>query len=228
MADGVSVTAGSGTKMVTDEGTYSGETMHLQGVGLFSSAGAEGSRVFSQIAQSNPLPARIEVPWGFHSAITRPANTTTYAVGDMLGDTGGWSVLSVTGAALVAGGLGRLDDIVVNVSSYQTAPLPLLDILLFTTAATPTSSADNVAAAFTDAENEFCEGVITVQTWSPVNVTAGSGGNQVGRADPGQLPLIYKCNAASTTLYVAARFASAYVPLSGEKFEIKGRGVYLL
>lgn len=168
-----------------------------------------------------------ETAWNFISAITRPANTTTYDVGDVLGDAGGWSVLTITGAAATNGGTGRLDDIVVVSTAYQTSPLPLMEFLIFSTVASPSAPLDGAASNFSDADVEYCEAVLTAQTWYPGNITAGSGGNHVGRIDPGQLPLRYKCGAGNTSIYLVCRFASAYVPISGEKFTIKGRGVQL-
>ena len=178
---------------------------------------------------SGDLRVSPEVPWNFHGTITRPNNTTgmPYAAGEMLGDTGGWSILSVTGAATSNGGSGRLDELLICVSSNQSAPLPLLDVLIFGTAASPTAHADQAAAAFSDADNEFLESILTVQTWMPANVAAGASGNQIGRADAGQLPLRYKCGSGQTTLFVACRWAAAYSGLAAEKFEIKLRGVQL-
>lgn len=82
--------------------------------------------------------------------ITRPANTTTYAINDALADTAATAGGdTVTGAASISGGSGRITDVIIVFDEDAATPLQG-EILLFDQAFTTT--ADNAAFALSDAD----------------------------------------------------------------------------
>lgn len=82
--------------------------------------------------------------------ITRPANTTTYAINDALADTAATAGGdTVTSAASISGGSGRITDVIIVFDEDAATPLQG-EILLFDSAFTTT--ADNAAFALSDAD----------------------------------------------------------------------------
>lgn len=90
--------------------------------------------------------------------VTRPANTTTYAINDALADTtpttGGFTF---TNAARASGGSGIITDIVIVFDEDAATPLQG-EVFIFDQAVT--AIADNAAFAISDAEARTCVGKV--------------------------------------------------------------------
>ncbi len=150
------------------------------------------------------------------ASYTRPANTTTYAAGDVLAEsTSAATILTFANAARAVGGGGVIQNAVMVDSAAETLK-PSIELYLFDTA--PAMENDNEAWAPTDAEMEKCLGVIVFDGTATGKFKAGSG-NGVVAADA--LSLSYQCAAASTSLFGIAVVRNAYVPVSAEKFTFR-------
>jgi hypothetical protein len=152
MADDVSITAGSGTTVATDE--VGGR--HFQRVK--ATWGADGTA--NDVSATNPLPT---VGPGFVTVstdVTRPADTTAYAANDAWSDStsaptsGGFTF---TSAARASGGSGIITDAIITTSA-DAATLLQGEIWIFDTSVTNIN--DNSAFAVSDAEIKTCVGKI--------------------------------------------------------------------
>lgn len=90
------------------------------------------------------------------TTLTRPADTTAYAAGDEMTDTGG-AIQTITSAARYSGGSGIIQGVLVSQSTLWTTK-PTLELWIFDTTSTPV--ADNGAFAPTDGVVDTCIGVI--------------------------------------------------------------------
>lgn len=117
--------------------------------------------------------------------LTRPANTTAYAAGRAITDTGG-TVRTITGAARVSGGTGALTHLTIAFSD-NWATKPQLEIWVFDTTLTPQT--DNAAAAPADAELLTLIGIIPVTAAFIGDATANSGNMGM---DSGAISLPFK------------------------------------
>ena len=148
------------------------------------------------------------------ASITRPADTTAYADGDVV--TGSTAAALDFNLAAYNPGMGgwflRADVL----SSAYVAVAPEFDLWLFDTTLTP--AADNAAFAPTDAEMATRLAVLPVTIAQPGTKTAGAGGNQWISSDDVRVPFV----AAPTSMHVYGVLVArtAYVPISGEVFTI--------
>jgi hypothetical protein len=92
------------------------------------------------------------------STLTRPNDTTAYAAGDEMTDTGG-AIQTITGAARFSGGSGIIQGIYISQSTLWTTK-PQMEIWVYDTTSTPV--ADNGAFAPTDGVTDTCIAVIPV------------------------------------------------------------------
>lgn len=92
---------------------------------------------------------------------TRPNDTTQYAVGDVIAETGTSTVWTFPGMASSDGGVVRIETSTLLVSTDEVTALQA-NLLLFTVA--PATVNDNTAAAITDAEMLNCVGSIVFAT----------------------------------------------------------------
>lgn len=119
------------------------------------------------------------------ATLTRPANTTAYATGDAITDTGG-TIRTLTGIARYSGGSGVIQGVLAAFSSNWVTK-PALELWIYDTTRTP--QADNTAFAPTDGENDTLVAII------PLNLTyvgdaAANTGNFV--MDTGQISVPFK------------------------------------
>ena len=139
-------------------------------------------------------------PFTVDLQITRPANTTTYAVNDALADTtptaGGFTL---TGMARVSGGSGFISDAVFSFEEDAATPLQG-ELWLFDQSVTAVT--DNAAFAVSDAEARTLVGII------PFVLTDG-GNNGIHHVERVNLP--YTCS-GSANLRALVRVKNAYVP----------------
>jgi len=142
------------------------------------------------------------------ASVTRPADTTQYADGDVVGELLTFEPLPryhdqgarIEGAACI--------------SSANQATKPDLELYLFTEA--PTVAADNAAFAPTDAELEKLVGIVEFGSdqFKAVNAGAGAAGNAAASVGAGVIL------AAQPALYGVLVARNAYTPVSEEQFTV--------
>lgn len=141
------------------------------------------------------------------ASVTRPANTTTYTAGDVVGD-------PAAGAGEALEFFSDQSGIVRNallVDSAAETTKPDIDLLLFD--AKPTIAADNAAFAVTDAQMERLVGVVSFAGSSFKTGASGNGAIQVTGLD-----IAYSAN---KKLYGVLVARNAYIPISAEKFTVR-------
>lgn len=171
------------------------------------------------------LADRIIYPF-LEDTITRPANTTAYADGDAISDvtTNDFFTLQSAEGREIGARTGKITGATLFSDSYVATGLAA-DILLFNNPDDlPTETADNATVAITDAEMDFCFGVLKFLTggW-----TRGGANNIQHLNDLDisfQIPLVGAGSPgtpARFSIYAQAVARNAYVPISGEKFTLK-------
>lgn len=146
-------------------------------------------------------------------AITRPANTTQYAVGDAWSDSTSTPMVPSVTVARVVGGTGLL-TLLTAICSAKQATLPQFTIYIFDT--TFTALEDNAAVDLSDAEVARLVSVFKIAEadWKITNAAAGAGGNVVAQVAPVGMAA-FVCPSGNA-LYVAVQLDNAYTPVSGE------------
>lgn len=123
------------------------------------------------------------------ATITRPADTTAYAAGDEMTDTGG-TIRTITGAARYSGGSGIIQGIYVSQSTVWTTK-PAMEIWIYDTTSTPVS--DNGAFAPTDGVTDTAIAVI------PVTATYAGTVNQA--LDSGQISVPFLTSGSANLFF---------------------------
>lgn len=145
------------------------------------------------------------------ATITRPSNTTAYAAGDVVGDTGGSAIISLTAAGPTAGFV--MIQSVSLVFSDSAVPSGMSGFRLHLYSASPTAIADNAAFDLVSGERATYMGFIDLPT--PVDF----GSSLYTQTDyPGRL---IKLAAASTTLFTELETRGAYTPVSASTVAIR-------
>ena len=145
------------------------------------------------------------------ATITRPSNTTAYTAGDVVGDTGGSAIISLTAAGPTAGFV--IVQSISLVFSDSTVPAGMGAFRVHMYSASPTAIADNAAFDLLSGERATYMGFIDM----PAPQDFGS--SLYTQVDyPGRL---VKLAAASTTLFVQIETRGAYTPLSASTVNIR-------
>ena len=149
------------------------------------------------------------------TSVTRTADTTTYAVGDVVGN---GAVLTFRGAARRSGEGGVIQQAIIFSSAY-VATAPDLELWLFDT--TITADADNATFTPTDAELATLIGIIEFPTadWHGGDLTAGVGGNHVCCVQNIGMP--FNAIGNDSAIYGVLVTRNAYVPISAEVFTVR-------
>jgi hypothetical protein len=148
-------------------------------------------------------------------SVTRPANATVYAAGEVIG-TAVTAELLLDAIARSAGGKGMIADVTV-IDSANQATKPSLELWLFKSPVV--AVADNAAWAPTDAELANLVGIITIATSFVGTATVGDGGNCILKPSvPPMLP--FECGVNDDALYGYLIVRNAYTPVSGEVFTV--------
>ena len=160
----------------------------------------------------------ITAPFGYPFSvsvdITRPADTTAYAVNDALSDStsaptsGGFTLANV---ARTSGGSVLITDLYVSSSNDPGTPLQG-DIFLFNTSVTNIN--DNTAFAVSDAEIKTCVAQIPF-------VLTDVGNNDFQHIQ--NLAIMATCS-GSANLRFLVRVRNAYTPASGEVITVRASG----
>lgn len=145
------------------------------------------------------------------ATITRPSNTTAYTAGDVVGDTGGSAIISLTAAGPTAGFV--IIQSISLVFSDSAVPSGMGAFRLHLYSASPTAIADNAAFDLVSGERANYMGFIDLPT--PVDF----GSSLYTQTDyPGRL---VKLAAASTTLFAELETRGAYTPVSASTVAIR-------
>lgn len=145
------------------------------------------------------------------ATITRPSNTTAYTAGDVVGDTGGSAIISLTAAGPSAGFV--IIQSVSLVFSDSAVPSGMGAFRLHLHSASPTAIADNAAFDLLSGDRATYMGFIDLPT--PVDF----GSSLYTQIDyPGRL---IKLGTASTTLFAELETRAAYPPLSASTVAIR-------
>lgn len=144
--------------------------------------------------------------------LTRPDNTTQYAIGDALSDSA--SSPSVLELESVAHKSDLVDYVKMNLigvnirSNAKQGTLPQINLVIFKTA--PTAQNDNSAFSVDDTENKEIVAVIPTPTFYT------SALNCFGTKDNIKVPL--RMDANETSLYIVPVLANDYTPIAEEEF----------
>jgi hypothetical protein len=145
------------------------------------------------------------------ATITRPSNATPYTAGDVVGDTGGSAIISLTSAGPTAGFV--IIQSISLVFSDSAVPSGMGAFRLHLYSASPTAIADNAAFDLVSGDRATYMGFIDLPT------PADFGSSLYTQTDyPGRL---IKLAAASTTLFAELETRGAYTPVSASTVAIR-------
>lgn len=143
--------------------------------------------------------------------ITRPSTTTAYTSGDVVGDTGGSAIITLSSIGPSGGHV--LIQSVSLVFSDSSVPSGMGAFRLHFYQATPTAIADNAAFDLVSGERATYMGYVDI----PAPIDFGS--SLYTQADyAGRL---IKLASASTTLYAELETRGAYTPVSASTVEVR-------
>lgn len=145
------------------------------------------------------------------ATITRPANTTAYTVGDVVGDTGGSAIISLTSAG-PSGGFIILQSISL-VFSDSTVPSGMGAFRVHMYSASPTAIADNAAFDLASGDRATYMGYIDLPAPQDLGSTLYTQTDYPGR--------LIKLAAASTTLFAEIETRGAYTPVSASTASLR-------
>ena len=153
-------------------------------------------------------------------SVTRPADTTQYAVGDAISDA--TTTATAAGAFTLdfqtqVGGSVVLTDFTLHKSDQDQTGAHIW-LLLFTTLPALAGWDDNAAVAITDAEMKECKGVVKFDADDWCN--AGTGDIQTVQKTIG---IVF--NSDSSTVYGIMVAGGTYTPASGEVFTLTVHGI---
>ena len=144
------------------------------------------------------------------ATITRPSNTTAYTAGDVVGDTGGSAIISLTAAGPTAGFV--IIQSISLVFSDSTVPSGMGAFRLHMYSASPTAIADNAAFDLVSGERDTYMGYVDL----PAPTDFGS--SLYTQVDyPGRL---IKLASASTSLFAELETRGAYTPASASTIAV--------
>jgi hypothetical protein len=147
------------------------------------------------------------------TSFTRPADTTQYAAGDVVGPATTPAVQTFAGAARYNGGTGKIVELLLTFD-LETITTATFRLHFFNTSLTP--AADNAAFAGLATNPSTYLGYID----PPILVTQAGGTLGQIRVAPGVsatggLPFSYQCADGNTALYLVITALGAYTPKSG-------------
>lgn len=145
------------------------------------------------------------------ATITRPSNTTAYTAGDVVGDTGGSAIISLTAAGPSAG--FAIIQSVSLVFSDSAVPSGMGAFRLHLYSASPTAIADNAAFDLLSGDRATYMGFIDLPTPSDFGSSLYTQTDYPGR--------LIKLGTASTTLFAELETRGAYTPVSASTVAIR-------
>lgn len=145
------------------------------------------------------------------STITRPSNTTAYTAGDVVGDTSGSAIITLSSIG-PSGGYVLIQSVSL-VFSDSSVPSGMGAFRLHLYQTSPTAIADNAAFDLVSGERSGYMGYVDI----PAPTDFGS--SLYTQSDyPGRL---VKLTSASTTLYAELETRGAYTPVSASTVDVR-------
>lgn len=149
------------------------------------------------------------------ASFTRPANTTTYAAGQVVANaTSAASVLTFTNCGLANGGVGFINSITITDIAVQTLK-PAFQLWLFNTAPTTTI---NDAQTWNPSATEL--NTYNVPGFPVLVSNPAYGSSTGGNLTISGLNIPFKCGGSTTSLYGVLVILNAYVPVSSEAIQV--------
>jgi hypothetical protein len=145
------------------------------------------------------------------ATITRPSNTTAYTAGDVVGDTGGSAIISLTSVG-PSGGFILVQSISL-VFSDSTVPSGMGAFRIHMYSASPTAIADNAAFDLVSGDRDAYMGYIDLPAPLDLGSTIYTQTDYSGR--------LIKLAAASTTLFAEIETRGAYTPVSASTVSVR-------
>lgn len=149
--------------------------------------------------------------YGSTVTVTRPSNTTAYTAGDVVGDTGGSAIITLSNIG-PSGGYVIIQSAAL-VFSDSVVPSGMAAFRLHFYNASPTAIADNAVFDLLSGERTTYMGYVELPT------PQDFGSSLYTQVDyPGRL---IKLASASTTLYVEIETRGAYTPVSASTIDLR-------
>lgn len=168
----------------------------------------------TEVADANPLPVKGGLVV-VSNEFTRPADTTAYAVGDVVGDsTSAAAPLLISGCARVNGGSGYI--VRAALIADQKSITPSFRVHIFNAA--PTQSNDNAAHRSLYADVAKRVGEFTI---GPLSTPADTTNSTASRAADMNLRIPFACGGSTTGLYFIFEALTAFTPASAGKFTLQ-------
>lgn len=145
------------------------------------------------------------------TTITRPSNTTAYTAGDVVGDTGGSAIITLSSIGPTAGYVIVQSAALIFSDSTVPAGMGAFRVHLYN--ASPTAIADNAPFDLLSGDRSKYMGYIDLTTPQDFGSTVYTQVDYPGR--------LIKLAAASTTLYVEIETRGAYTPVSASTIELR-------
>lgn len=145
----------------------------------------------------------------------RPADTVTYAAGDVIAQSTTVATVLTFANCAKANGLGGILQGAIMIDS--SAPTLKLDAELYLFDTAPVMQQDNVAWAPSDTEMEACIGMIAFATGS--FKSANPSNNGINSVEG--LAKVFQCAAGTTSLFGVLVARNAYIPTNPEKLTIR-------
>jgi hypothetical protein len=143
--------------------------------------------------------------------ITRPSNTTAYTAGDVVGDTGGSAILTLSSIGPSGGYILIQSAALIFGDSTVPSGMGAFRIHLFSSSST--AIADNAPFDLTSGERDAYMGYIDLSAPQDLGSTIYTQVDYPGR--------LVKLAAASTTLFVEIETRGAYTPVSASTVELR-------
>ena len=143
--------------------------------------------------------------------ITRPSNTTAYTAGDVVGDTGGSAILTLSSIGPSGGYI--LIQSAALIFSDSTVPSGMGAFRIHLFSSSPTAIADNAPFDLTSGERAAYMGYIDLSAPQDLGSTIYTQVDYPGR--------LIKLAAASTTLFAEIETRGAYTPVSASTVELR-------
>jgi hypothetical protein len=171
-----------------------------------------GDEIFARRRTDGSYAAGI-VSAGFRSVatITRPSNATAYTAGDVVGDTGGSAIVSLTSTG-PSGGFVLVQSVSL-VFSDSVVPSGMGAFRIHMYSASPTAIADNAAFDLVSGERDTYMGYIDLPAPLDLGSTIYTQTDYPGR--------LIKLAAASTTLFAEIETRGAYTPVSASTVSLR-------
>jgi hypothetical protein len=178
-------------------------------------SGTDGDAEVLQVSGGKLWTAPLGFPVQVSTTVTRPADTTAYAINDCISDsTSAPTCFTLTGAVRKSGGSILITDVIVVSNNDPATPLQG-EVILFNQAVT--SANDNAAFAVSDSDALFLVGIIPF-------VTTDFGNNDIAHV---QDLSILATASGSANLRFLLRARNAYTPANAEQITVIIKGIQI-